>query len=130
MTAKIFVGNLSWSATEDALKQLFAEFGEVVSVRIVNDPYTGRSKGFGFVEMADEASCNQALEKLDNYAFCERPIRVSRARQEGSGGGGRPPRGPRSGGGGGGGGGYGQRGGQSSGGYRQPRSHSHYDEEN
>lgn len=82
MTFKIFVGNLSWNSTEDALKQLFAEFGEVVSVRIVTDPYTGRSKGFAFIEMADEASCNQAIEKLDNYAFLNRPIRVSRARQE------------------------------------------------
>jgi cold-inducible RNA-binding protein len=100
MAFKIFVGNLSWSATEDALKQLFAEFGEVVSVRIVTDPYTGRSKGFGFIEMSDESSCNQAIEKLDNFDFLTRPIRVSRARQEENGGGGgrggpRPYRGDR-----------------------------------
>lgn len=95
MAFKIFVGNLSWSATEDALKQLFAEFGEVVSVRIVTDPYTGRSKGFGFIEMNDDSSCNQAIEKLDNFEFLGRPIRVSRARQEentGGGGGRRPYR--------------------------------------
>jgi RNA recognition motif-containing protein len=102
MTFKIFVGNLSWNATEEALRQLFAEFGEVASVRIVTDPYTGRSKGFGFVEMGDENSCSQSIEKLDNYAFLGRPLRVSRARQEsertGGGGGGRPPRGPSSGG--------------------------------
>src|ERR1700733_1673199 len=92
MTAKIFVGNLSWNATEDELKQIFSEFGEVLSVRIVTDPYTGRSKGFGFIEMSDEAACNQAVEKLDNFAFLGRPIRVSRARQEQGGGGQRPPR--------------------------------------
>ncbi len=92
MTAKIFVGNLSWNATEEAMKELFAQVGEVVSVRIVSDPYTGRSKGFGFVELADEAACTQAIEKLDNYNFVNRPIRVSRARQEGSRDGQRPRR--------------------------------------
>src|SRR5690349_12846142 len=96
MTQKIFVGNLSWNATEDSLKELFAQFGEVVSVRIVTDPYTGRSKGFGFIEMSDEAALAQAIEKLDNYSFINRPLRVSRARQEGAGGP-RPNRGPRTG---------------------------------
>lgn len=91
MTAKIFIGNLSWNATEDELKQTFSEFGEVISVRIVSDPYTGRSKGFGFIEMTDEAACNQAIEKLDNFEFMGRPIRVSLARQD-QGGGSRPPR--------------------------------------
>ena len=117
MTAKIFVGNLSWNATEDALKELFAEFGEVVSVRIVTDPYTGRSKGFGFVEMAEDDACNQAIEKLDNYNFANRPIRVSRARQEGSGGR-RPDRGSRSG---------GMRGAHSASAHHN--EHSQYDEE-
>jgi RNA recognition motif-containing protein len=91
MTAKIFVGNLSWNATEDELKQIFSEFGEVISVRIVSDPYTGRSKGFGFIEMADDAACDQAIEKLDNFEFMGRPIRASRARAEQAGGS-RPPR--------------------------------------
>lgn len=112
MTAKIFVGNLSWNATEDSLKELFAQFGEVVSVRIVADPYTGRSKGFGFVEMADESACTQAIEKLDNYNFVNRPLRVSRARAEGSGP--RPSRGPRD---------------RVPAGARAPRSESNYDEE-
>ena len=126
MTAKIFVGNLSWNATEDELKQIFAEFGEVLSIRIVTDPYTGRSKGFGFIEMADDAACNQAIEKLDNFAFLGRPIRVSRARQEQAGGGG-GHRGPRAGGerrhgGGGGRGAYaGNRSGNRGG-------HSHYED--
>jgi len=117
MTAKIFVGNLSWNATEDSLKELFAQFGEVVSVRIVTDPYTGRSKGFGFIEMADDAACTQAIEKLDNYNFVNRPLRVSRARAEGAGGP-RPNRGPRPG---------GMRGAHA--GARAPRQDSHYDEE-
>lgn len=95
MTAKLFVGNLSWGATEEEIKQMFSEVGEVISVRIVTDPYTGRSKGFGFVEMADEQACNAAVEKFDNYELQNRPIRVSRARQENAGGG---PRGPRTGG--------------------------------
>lgn len=100
MSAKIFVGNLSWNATEETLKELFAQFGEIISVRIVTDPYTDRSKGFGFIEMSDEGACSQAVEKLDNYSFLNRPIRVSRARQEGAGNG-RPTYGsPRTGGGG------------------------------
>ncbi len=116
MSAKIFVGNLSWNATEDSLKELFAQFGEVISVRIVTDPYTGRSKGFGFVEMTDDAACQQAIEKLDNYSFINRPLRVSRARQEGSGP--RPNRGgPRSG-----------MSGEPAG-ARAPRSSDHYDDE-
>jgi RNA recognition motif-containing protein len=90
---KIFVGNLAWGATEEGLRAVFEEFGEVVSVRIVNDPYTGRSKGFGFVEMKDEGETNQAIEKLDNANFLGRPLRVGRARQENRTPGSRPPRG-------------------------------------
>src|SRR5260370_40106371 len=88
---KIFVGNLSWDATEDTLKQLFEEFGEVTSIRIVQDQYTGRSKGFGFVEMKDEASGNAAIAALNNNEFLGRPLNVSAARAEGE----RDSRGPR-----------------------------------
>ena len=104
---KLFVGNLSWNATEETLSPLFEAFGKVVSVRIVTDPYTGRSKGFGFVEMEGEAEGDEAIRQLNDSPFLNRPLRVSRARQEQAGG-------PRQGGGGrsGGGGGYGgQRGG-------------------
>lgn len=91
---KIFVGNLSWDATEDTLRQLFEEFGEVVSLRIVQDQYTGRSKGFAFVEMKDEEAGNAAIAGLNNNEFLGRPLNVSMARAEGererSG-----PRGPR-----------------------------------
>ena len=105
---KLFVGNLSWNATEEALRPAFEAFGKVVSIRIVTDPYTGRSKGFGFVEMESEAEGDEAIRQLNDSPFLNRPLRVSRARQEQGGG-------PRQGGGGGGrsgGGGYGQRGGE------------------
>lgn len=93
MAFKIFVGNLSWSATEEALRAEFEKYGAVVSVRIVTDPYTGRSKGFAFVEMSEEDACNMAIEKLENSQFMNRPLRVSRARTDGGPqGGSRPPR--------------------------------------
>lgn len=79
---KIFVGNLAWGATEDGLRAVFEEFGDVVSVRIVNDPYTGRSKGFGFVEMKESADAAMAIEKLNDANFQGRPLRVGLARQE------------------------------------------------
>ena len=79
---KLFVGNLSWDATEEALKASFEAFGTVVSVKIVTDQQTGRSKGFGFIEMEDDASANAALTGLDNQSFLGRPLRVSVARQE------------------------------------------------
>lgn len=88
---KLFVGNLSWNATEDALKALFEAFGKVVSVRIVTDPYTGRSKGFGFVEMEGEAEGEESVRQLNDSPFLNRPLRVSRARQEQGGNGGPRP---------------------------------------
>jgi cold-inducible RNA-binding protein len=115
---KLFIGNLSWDATEEELRNLFASVGEVVSVRIVQDQFTGRSKGFGFVEMKDSQSGQQAIDTLNDTPFVGRPIRISEARQKpqnsrggGGGGGNRPfrPRGGPRGGQGGGGGGYGQR---------------------
>ncbi len=113
---KLFVGNLSWNATEETLKPLFEAFGKVVSVRIVTDPYTGRSKGFGFVEMEDESAGDEAVRQLNDSPFLNRPLRVSRARQEQAG----APRQARSG------GGYGapQRGGDE----RRPPRRPHYEE--
>lgn len=118
---KLFVGNLSWNATEEALKEIFEEFGEVVSIRIVTDPYTGRSKGFGFVEYSAEDAGSKAIEKLDNFQFMGRPLRVSRARTEERTGGGAGPRGPRGSGSGPRSGG-GMRGGNGGGGSRPMRS--------
>lgn len=111
---KIFVGNLSWKATEEMLKQLFEAFGEVVSVKIIKDQYTDKSKGFGFVEMRDADGAEKAIRELNDKPFLERNLRVSQAqeRTERSGGGGREGGGGRSdyrGGGGGGGAGGGQR---------------------
>ena len=77
---KLFVGNLSWDATEDALRPLFEAHGAVVSVRIIQDPFTGRSRGYGFVEMVDEAACDAVIAALNEYLFLGRPLRVSRAR--------------------------------------------------
>lgn len=116
---KLFVGNLSWNATEETLKPLFEAFGKVVSVRIVTDPYTGRSKGFGFVEMEDEAAGDEAVRQLNDSPFLNRPLRVSRARQEQAGG----PRQGRSG------GGYGgSRGGEGRGGEERRPRRPHYEE--
>ena len=96
---RIYVGNLPYNSTEAELTQLFSEHGDVVSASIVMDRETGRSRGFGFVEM-DDASGNEAIEKLNGMQFDGRSLVVNEAR----------PREQRSGFGGGGGGG-GRRGG-------------------
>ena len=74
----IYVGNISYKSTEDDLGNLFAEFGDVTSVKIIQDKFTGRSKGFGFVEMSDEAGAN-AIESLDGFDHMGRNLRVSQA---------------------------------------------------
>lgn len=76
----LFVANISRSVKEDALKALFAEFGEVSSVKIVNDKYTGESKGFGFVEMLNDGQGLDAIEKLSNASFFGKNLVVSKAR--------------------------------------------------
>ncbi len=78
--AKIYVGNLPWSTSEDDLRQLFAEHGEVQSVAIIVDRDTGRSRGFGFVEMEDGAA-QQAIEKVNGQDLGGRPLRVNEARE-------------------------------------------------
>ena len=97
---KIFVGNLAWRASEDDLKKLFETYGEVVSVKIVTDQYTGKSKGFGFVEMGTAEGAEAAIAGLDGQQYQERPLRVSKAQDRPSegGGGGGGSRGPREGG--------------------------------
>lgn len=74
----IYVGNIPYKATEDDLGNLFAEFGDVNSVKIITDKFTGRSKGFGFVEMADEGG-QKAIEALDGFEHMGRNLRVSSA---------------------------------------------------
>lgn len=78
--SKIYVGNLSYNSSEDGLRQKFEEFGAVESVNIIKDRTTGRSKGFGFVEMADEASCDAAINSLNGTEVDGRSVTVSKAR--------------------------------------------------
>jgi RNA recognition motif-containing protein len=88
MTKKIYVGNLPFSATEDGLRDHFARHGEVHSVRIITDRETGRSRGFGFVEM-DAAAADEAIRALDQEDFGGRSLKVNEAQpREGGGGGG------------------------------------------
>lgn len=87
MSKSIYVGNLPWSATEDEVQALFAEYGKVLSVKLVSDRETGRARGFGFVEM-DDAEAQAAIEALDNYNFGGRTLRVNEAKPRAP----RPPR--------------------------------------
>lgn len=110
MAKKIYVGNLSFSITDDELQQAFASFGTVTSARVVMDKMSGRSKGFGFVEIEDDAGADTAIEKMNGQTIGGRPVRVSEAKPQEprtGGGGGRGFGGPRGGGGGGGRGGFG-----------------------
>ena len=116
MGKRIFVGNLPFSANDQVLNDTFAQYGVVESAKVIVDRATGRSKGFGFVEMGSDAEALVAIEKLNGAEYEGRTITVNEAREmqprEGGGGGGRRPPGGGGGGyGGGGGGGYGGGGG-------------------
>jgi cold-inducible RNA-binding protein len=103
MPAKLFVGNLSFQATEEDLRELFAQAGTVESVRIVTDQFTGRPRGFGFVEMSTKEEAAKAIEMLNGRLFRDRNLVVDEARpqpQRGSGGPRTGSGGPRGGGGG------------------------------
>jgi RNA recognition motif-containing protein len=91
MNKKLHVGNLNYATTEDALQGLFAEVGPVVSAVIITDRRSGRSKGYGFVEMETEQAAQEAIERFNNYELDQRNITVSEARppRERSSGGGR-----------------------------------------
>ncbi len=80
MNKKLYVGNLPYKATEDAMKAHFGQAGEVAAVQIIKDKFTGRSKGFGFVEMADEAGAQNAISMFNEKDFDGRQIFVSEAR--------------------------------------------------
>jgi len=105
MAKKIYVGNLPWSTTSASLEALFSAHGKVNSAEVISDRETGRSRGFGFVEMESDEACQQAIAALNGAEVDGRAITVNEARE----------RAPRSGGGGygggGGGGGYGGGGG-------------------
>jgi RNA recognition motif-containing protein len=98
MEPKIYVGNLPYDATEEELRQLFAGAGTVASASIVTDRETGRSKGFGFVEMATQAEAEKAVSMFNGHELHNRPLKVDLARpredRPRSGGGGRDRRGP------------------------------------
>jgi len=76
----IYLGNIAWSMTEDDVEALFAEFGAVSSVKIITDKYSGRSKGFGFVEMDDDAAAQKAIDALNDSEHEGRNLRVNQAR--------------------------------------------------
>ncbi|MBX7230918.1 MAG: RNA-binding protein [Bdellovibrionales bacterium] len=104
MGKKIYVGNLPYSTDDAELESHFSQHGQVESARIITDRETGRSKGFGFVEMASDDDATQAIEKLNGSQLGGRQITVSEARPQqprsGGGGGGGFRGGPRGGGGG------------------------------
>ena len=79
MTQNLFVGNLSYDTTEDTLRTLFAEFGQIESARLITDRYTGRSKGFAFVEMSTEQAAEEAIGGLNSKQVDGREIKVEKA---------------------------------------------------
>ena len=94
MSKNIYVGNLSYDTTADTLRSLFAEYGEVDSVNVITDRYTGRSRGFGFVEMATEEAAAEAIREMNGRMVDGRELRVDKAkpqsdrgRRQGGGGG-------------------------------------------
>lgn len=91
MGAKLYVGNLTYSTTDSSLEQLFAEHGKVRSAQVIMDRDTGRSKGFGFVEMGSDQEAQAAIQALDGKEIDGRVLKVNEARprEERGGGGGR-----------------------------------------
>ncbi len=82
MGKKLYVGSISFQATEEDLKEAFSEVGEVESVNIITDQFTNRSKGFGFVEMASDEDAKKAIETLNGTTFMNRSIIVNEARPQ------------------------------------------------
>lgn len=76
---KIYVGNLSYDATEQDVRQAFENFGTVGEVILIEDRFSGRPKGFGFVEMPEEAEANRAIEEMNGQEILGRPVRVNKA---------------------------------------------------
>ena len=111
MAKKLYVGNLSYNVDSSELEQLFSQHGQVVSAQIINDRDTGRSKGFGFVEMANDQEADAAVTALNGQQHNGRALTVNEARPREDRGGGGGGRGGYAGGGGGGRGGYGGGGG-------------------
>jgi len=117
MSAKLYVGNLAYTTSEDDLRDLFSQAGAVTSVTVITDRETGRSKGFAFVEMESQADANKAIGLFNGKQVHDRTLNVSVARPREEGG-----RGPGRGGGGGGGRSFDRPRGGGGGGGRRPRS--------
>lgn len=76
----IYAGNLNYNLSEEDLEKVFGEYGEVTSVKIIRDKYTDQSKGFGFIEMADDAAAQKAIDELNGSDVKGRELRVNQAR--------------------------------------------------
>ena len=87
----IYVGNMAYSVTEDELRQAFAAYGEVSSVNVITDKFSGQSKGFGFVEMPDNSEADAAIKGLNGQPINGRAVKVNQAKPRGE----RPQRRPR-----------------------------------
>jgi RNA recognition motif-containing protein len=111
MAKRLYVGNLAYTVSSDDLQQLFEQYGTVTSAQVLSDRETGRSRGFGFVEMSDDAEADGAIEQLDGQDHEGRRLTVNEARPRTPGGGGSRGGGGGYGGYGGGRGGYGGGGG-------------------
>ena len=77
---RIYVGNLPYSVTDDELRDVFSEFGELASAEVVKDKYSGQSNGFGFVDMPDDTEANEAIESLHDQPLKGRKLTVNEAR--------------------------------------------------
>jgi len=82
MNLKLYVGNLPFGASEEDLRKLFTEAGAIQSVKIVTDSYSGRSRGFGFVEMASQAEAEKAISVVNGKTFMDRTLIVSEAKPQ------------------------------------------------
>jgi cold-inducible RNA-binding protein len=82
MAAKLFVGNLDFTVTSDELREAFAQAGTVVDAVVITDKMTGRSRGFGFVEMSSDEEAKQAIEKMNGVELKGRKINVNEARPQ------------------------------------------------
>jgi cold-inducible RNA-binding protein len=92
MAQKLFVGGLPFATSNDQLRNLFAECGEVASATVVTDRDTGRSRGFGFVEMATPEAAEEAINRYNGRDYEGRRLQVEKAKSPSAGGGGRPAR--------------------------------------
>ena len=91
MAKRLYIGNLSYGVTEKQLRELFSQAGEIASVDVITDKYTGQGKGFAFVEMATDTATEDAINRFNGYSLDEREIAVNEARPRAD----RPGGGPR-----------------------------------